>query len=210
MNCGPGVRSLAANVRSPHWSEVVKACCEWADVVIVGSRPVDAVRRGLDFDTVVGLNPDIVYCAITGYGDVGPWRNQPAHGQQMDAFAGNVPLEWGWTVSHARHADSVQPARLRRRCLLPWASGQPSTGVITPRRGRVASLNGWDVSCWAAAMSWQWARHDNSCEPRPYVGQSMTRPAVATRCMPPPTNRALLLCPLERKYWEVILRCPLT
>src|SRR5579871_5515769 len=89
-----GARSLAISTRSEHWPTVVAACAVWADAVIVGSRPVDARRRGLDFATLRAANPRLVYCSISGYGPVGPWAGVPAHGQNVDARAGLLPVEW--------------------------------------------------------------------------------------------------------------------
>src|ERR1700749_5076919 len=63
-----GARSLALSSRSPHWHDVIAACARWADAVIVGSRPVDARRRGLDFASIAAANPSIVYCSVSGYG----------------------------------------------------------------------------------------------------------------------------------------------
>jgi alpha-methylacyl-CoA racemase len=68
-----GARSLAISTRSEHWSGVVAACAGWADAVTVGSRPVDARKRGLDFATLRAANPELVYCSVSGHGAAGPW-----------------------------------------------------------------------------------------------------------------------------------------
>src|SRR3954454_2122613 len=44
-----GARSLAVDRRSELWPEVVAAAARWADVVVVGARPLDARKRGTDF-----------------------------------------------------------------------------------------------------------------------------------------------------------------
>jgi crotonobetainyl-CoA:carnitine CoA-transferase CaiB-like acyl-CoA transferase len=46
-----------------------------ADGVIVAIRPTSRAKLGLDYDSVIRLNPSIVYCAVTGYGETGPTRN---------------------------------------------------------------------------------------------------------------------------------------
>ena len=89
-----GARSLAISTRSPHWSAVVEACASWADAVIIGTRPSAARRRGLDFASMHKVNPEIVYCLISGYGETGPWKDYSAHGQTIDAFAGRAAYEW--------------------------------------------------------------------------------------------------------------------
>jgi len=200
VNCGPGVRSLAADVRSPHWPDVVRACCQWADVVIVGSRPRDAARRSLDFASVSRHNPDVVYCAITGYGDVGPLRNRHAHGQQMDALAGNVPVEWtdgqprtprgfrtaGTTAASMFAVMGIWAALFRRDHDL--AGDGPRARIV-------------DVSCWRAAMAWQWRDMTTLAN----LGHAWTEyDEAGSRYAMYATSdgRALLLCPLERHSWE--------
>ena len=88
-----GARSLTTNVGSDEWPEIVAATARWADAVVVGARPIDAVRRGLDFDTMRAHNPRIVYCALSGFGEDGPWKDYTAHGQTMDTWAGLLETE---------------------------------------------------------------------------------------------------------------------
>ena len=68
-----GARSLTVDRRSEQWPTVVAACARWADAVVVGARPVDARRRGIDFETLRAHNPELIYCSISGFGDHGPW-----------------------------------------------------------------------------------------------------------------------------------------
>ncbi|MEY2446953.1 MAG: hypothetical protein QOH79_429, partial [Acidimicrobiaceae bacterium] len=89
-----GVRSLHVSTRSPQWPDVVAGAARWADAVIVGARPQDARKRGLDFASIQQINPRIVYCLISGYGETGPWRGYSAHGQTIDALAGMATVEW--------------------------------------------------------------------------------------------------------------------
>src|SRR6202043_2117001 len=90
---GAGTRSVAVERRSPEWPAVIAAGVAWADVVSVGSRPSDSARRGLDFASLVKVNPNLVYCAISGYGEAGRGQEITAHGLNPDAFAGLVPTE---------------------------------------------------------------------------------------------------------------------
>ncbi|NBP25665.1 MAG: hypothetical protein EBU81_14190, partial [Proteobacteria bacterium] len=89
----PGTRSLAIDPKSPQWPEIVRAVARWADVVIVGNRPENARKLGIDLATLQGHNPELIYCLITGYGLEGEFAGLPAHGLNMDALAGTVPTE---------------------------------------------------------------------------------------------------------------------
>ena len=87
-----GARSLAVNSHSPDWPKVIEAAAQWADVVMVGTRPADAKRRGMDFETMKAANPKLIYCAVSGFGDRGPWSDYTAHGQTIDTFANEFGL----------------------------------------------------------------------------------------------------------------------
>jgi len=190
-----GARSLAVSARSEHWPRVVAACARWADAVIVGSRPVDARRRGLDFASLRAANPDLVYCAVSGYGDTGPWAAVPAHGQNIDARTGLLPVEWadglpatpaGWRSSGTLFAGlfaalGIMGALYRRE------TGGPAEYVST--------------SLWAAAMWSNW-RDLNLLANTGKPGQDYGNLGSRYSMYPTADERAILVCPIERKFWE--------
>jgi crotonobetainyl-CoA:carnitine CoA-transferase CaiB-like acyl-CoA transferase len=59
-----------------------------ADVIIEEFRPGVVKRLGIDYETVRQINPDIVYCSITGYGQTGPYALMPGHDLNYIAMAG--------------------------------------------------------------------------------------------------------------------------
>ena len=59
-----------------------------ADVFIEGSRPGVAERLGCSVDVLQGLNPRLVYCSISAFGQQGPRRDQPAHDLNLQALSG--------------------------------------------------------------------------------------------------------------------------
>ncbi|WP_096086319.1 CaiB/BaiF CoA transferase family protein [Agaribacterium haliotis] len=69
--------SYAANLKDPADVEKVKKLIAQADVVTHNFRPGIMARLGLDYDTVKGLNPGIVYGEVSGYGEEGPWKDKP-------------------------------------------------------------------------------------------------------------------------------------
>ncbi|WP_277609085.1 CaiB/BaiF CoA transferase family protein [Rhodococcus sp. CH91] len=190
-----GTRSIALDRRSETWPLVVDALTKWADVVIVGARPEDARKRGLDAETLLAVDPGLVYCSVTGYGDDGPWSALPAHGLQPDVMAGLVEVEWhdgmprvpasyqahGTALAGLWAALGIQAALLRR------LRGEP---------GQVVS-----VSIWEAALAWMWREAQAGLNDLP------SRPAFQAmgsryRMYVCSDGRVLLVCPIERKYWE--------
>lgn len=191
-----GTRSLAISTRSPDWAAVVEACARWADVVIVGARPKDAVRRGMDFATMQRANPRIVYCALSGFGDAGPLRDYTAHGQTMDALAGNVPVEW---------VDGApQTARGWRSAGTSLAGVFAALGImdaIYRRDHGVTHAQYVSLSIWATSMWWKYrdlTMLANTGEPWPDYTDFGTRHALYETA----DHRVVLIAPAEQRFWE--------
>lgn len=61
---------------------------ETADVVMESFRPGVMKRLGLDYETLKQINPRLIYCAITGYGQTGPYKDKPGHDINYLSYAG--------------------------------------------------------------------------------------------------------------------------
>jgi crotonobetainyl-CoA:carnitine CoA-transferase CaiB-like acyl-CoA transferase len=85
-----GKESLAVDLRTPEGLQVVHDLVATADAFVNGFRPGIAERRGLDYDTLVGLNPNLVYFHASGYGVDGPYASRPIFAQCATAVAGAV------------------------------------------------------------------------------------------------------------------------
>jgi crotonobetainyl-CoA:carnitine CoA-transferase CaiB-like acyl-CoA transferase len=190
-----GKRSLAIDRRDERWPAVIRACARWADAVIVGARPRDARRRGMDFATMREANPEIIYCALSGYGDRGPWAEQTAHGQNVDAYAGLVPVEDG----------GLQPVtRPGFRTAGPTLGGVfAALGVLEAARRRLAGHREAQyvaVSLWGAAMWWSWrdiAMLANTGEPWMQYADLGSRYGMYRTV----DGRAILVAPIEQRFW---------
>jgi crotonobetainyl-CoA:carnitine CoA-transferase CaiB-like acyl-CoA transferase len=81
-------RSMTLNLKTPAGLDVFRRLAADADVVLEGFRPGVATRLGMDFDTLRRTNPRLVYCAISGYGQDGPYRDRVGHDVNYLAQAG--------------------------------------------------------------------------------------------------------------------------
>ncbi|CAN5476114.1 CoA transferase [soil metagenome] len=81
-------RSLVLDYKSEAGRRVLAKLVSGADVVIVNSRPGVAATVGLDYDTLRAINDRIVYCAITGFGETGPYAMRPAFDNVGQALSG--------------------------------------------------------------------------------------------------------------------------
>jgi Predicted acyl-CoA transferases/carnitine dehydratase len=83
-----GKRSIVLNLRSEAAREIFHQLARKSDVVLESNRPGVMKRLGIDYDTVKEMNPGIIYCAITGYGQDGPYSTLPARDLDCVAVSG--------------------------------------------------------------------------------------------------------------------------
>jgi len=87
-----GKRSVAVNYRLPRGREVILRLAGTADVFLEASMPGQLARRGLGPADVRAVNPGIVYCSLSGYGQAGPYRDRPGHDLDYLAIGGLLAL----------------------------------------------------------------------------------------------------------------------
>lgn len=81
-------RSILLNLKNPEARQVFYKLVETADVILEGYRPGVVKQLGVDYDTVKKINPSIIYCSLSGYGQDGPYHDLPGHDINYIALAG--------------------------------------------------------------------------------------------------------------------------
>ncbi|RZM02924.1 MAG: CoA transferase, partial [Variovorax sp.] len=83
-----GKRSITVNLDSAEGQEIVKALAMRADIVLENYKAGTLARYGLDEASLRKLNPRLIYCSVTGFGQTGPRRDQPAYDFLIQAMGG--------------------------------------------------------------------------------------------------------------------------
>jgi crotonobetainyl-CoA:carnitine CoA-transferase CaiB-like acyl-CoA transferase len=83
-----GKKSIALDLKSPAAVEAVRRLVATVDVVVENFRPGVMRRFGLDYEALKPIKPDLVYCAISGYGQTGPSAELPAYAPVIHAASG--------------------------------------------------------------------------------------------------------------------------
>lgn len=81
-------RSISVDYSKEKGREIVLKLVETADVVIESFRPGVMRKLGLDYDSVKKVNPRIVYCSVTGYGQTGPYSDKAGHDINFCGYTG--------------------------------------------------------------------------------------------------------------------------
>jgi crotonobetainyl-CoA:carnitine CoA-transferase CaiB-like acyl-CoA transferase len=83
---------MALNLKSGAGREIFFKLVKNADVIVEGFRPGVVKRLGVDYASVCRVNPEIVYCSITGYGQTGPMKHAAGHDVNYMSHAGLLDL----------------------------------------------------------------------------------------------------------------------
>jgi crotonobetainyl-CoA:carnitine CoA-transferase CaiB-like acyl-CoA transferase len=190
-----GKRSLALDLKTEAGRMLFLDAVDRADVVIDGLRPGSMARFGLAWDTLSQVKPSLVYCALSGFGQSGPYRSMGAHGAASDAYGALAPVEFDeegqpFIGGHVSVGTRVAPvyaafgicAALRRAS---------KTG-----QGSFIDVAQSDVSAYSRVDDWV-----------PFLNTGMLRPdrpfknAARNQYYRTQDGRYLLFQPFERKFW---------
>jgi crotonobetainyl-CoA:carnitine CoA-transferase CaiB-like acyl-CoA transferase len=85
-------KSILLNLKPEAGQTIFQQLAEGTDVIVEGFRPGVTKRLGIDYETISKINPRIVYCSVTGYGQDGPYCDLPGHDINYISFAGALNL----------------------------------------------------------------------------------------------------------------------
>lgn len=195
-----GKQSVALDLKTPEGRGIFLRLVEEADVVLENFRPGVMARLGLDYEVLAARNPRVVYCAISGFGQDGPWAGRPAYDQIVQGLSGvmsvtgdqdSAPLRTGFpicdTIAGLTASFAISAALVEQR----------ATG-----RGRFIDVSLLESTL--AAMGWVVSNHLNAgIEPRPIGNENFTAsPSGTFRTATGPLNIAAN----EQKQFEALCR----
>jgi len=93
-----GKQSLVLDLKQAAAVEIVKRLVRRTDVLVENFRPGVMARLGLDYGALAPLRPELIYCAISGYGQTGPSAGLPAYAPVIHAAC-------GYDVAHMSYQD---------------------------------------------------------------------------------------------------------
>lgn len=81
-------KSLALNLRGKEGQEIFYQLVRSYDVIIESFRPGVTKKLGIDYETIRSINPKIIYCSLTGYGQTGPYKDRAGHDINYLGYSG--------------------------------------------------------------------------------------------------------------------------
>jgi crotonobetainyl-CoA:carnitine CoA-transferase CaiB-like acyl-CoA transferase len=86
--CNRGKRSVVLDLATPRGQEAVRRLAAKGDVLVENFKVGGLARFGLDYPSLAALNPRLVYCSVTGFGQDGPWAARPGYDFMIQGLGG--------------------------------------------------------------------------------------------------------------------------
>ena len=194
-----GKRSVALDLKDPAARAQLQPLLARADVLVEQFRPGVMARLGLSYEAVAAVNPRIVYCSITGYGQSGPRSDATGHDLNYIGETGLLAL------SHGDPARPVLPP-----ALIADIAGGTYPAVINillalSERDRTGRGRHLDISMSDNLFPFlYWAMGQGSSTGRwPGNGDAMVTGGTARYRVYAASDGALLaVAPIEQRFWE--------
>src|SRR4030042_6631472 len=140
-------KSMILELKSLRGKDILYKLADHADIVLEGFRPGVAKKLGIDYATLKGINPRIIYCSISGYGQDGPYKNISGHDINYQGVSGLLSLTDDLKAS--AELSGVPLADIAGRM---FAAIWILTGIVErPKTGTGQYI---DVSMAASLFSW--------------------------------------------------------
>lgn len=194
-----GKRSVTLNLKHEKGRILFKKLVAGADVLVENFRPGVMDRLGVGWETLREVSPRLIYCAISGFGQDGPWKDRPAYDQIIQGVSGvmsitgdpdSAPLRVGFPIADTIGGITAAFA------ICAALNGRGRTGGVfidvSMLEALIASM-GWVVSNWLIAGS----------RPSPHGNENPTSaPSGAFQALDGPINIAAN----KDEQWESLVR----
>jgi formyl-CoA transferase len=110
-----GKKSITVNLSKPEGQQLVRELAKGVDVLVENYKVGDLARYGLGYEDLAKLNPGLVYCSVTGFGQTGPNANRPGYAHIAHSMT-------GWLAMQSMYRDPPQ---------IPTGPGIAIADVIT-------------------------------------------------------------------------------
>jgi formyl-CoA transferase len=83
-----GKRSIAVDIASPSGQAVIRELALKSDILVENFKVGQLKKYGLDYESLSAINPRLVFCSITGFGQTGPWSHRPGYDFMIQGLGG--------------------------------------------------------------------------------------------------------------------------
>ncbi|HEY5828742.1 MAG: CaiB/BaiF CoA transferase family protein [Hyphomicrobiaceae bacterium] len=196
LSCNAGKRSVALNLKDARGVKIAREIASRVDVMIENWRPGTAHRLGVGFEAIRAVNPRIVYCSISGFGQDGPMSPRPAYDHIIQAVSG---------IMSVTGTPETAPSRTGPP-LVDYLTGLSAAIAILAalrerdRTGEAQSIDVGMLDCAVAGMGSMLSAHVNGGLPAAPVGNAAASGAPSSGMFPTSTSPLALVANTEAQF----------
>ena len=196
LSCNAAKRSVALNLKDPRGQKIAREIAAGVDVMIENWRPGTAERLGVGFDAIRSVNPRIVYCSISGFGQNGPMSPRPAYDHIIQAVSG---------IMSVTGTPETAPSRTGPP-LVDYLTGLSATVAILAalrerdRTGEAQSIDVGMLDCAVAAMGSILSAHVNGGVPAAPIGNAAASGAPGSGLFQTATSPLTVVANTEAQF----------
>ena len=87
-----GKKSITVNLSKPEGQQLVRELAKGVDVLVENYKVGDLARYGLGYEDLAKLNPGLIYCSVTGFGQTGPYKDRPGYDFMAQGMGGLMSI----------------------------------------------------------------------------------------------------------------------
>jgi crotonobetainyl-CoA:carnitine CoA-transferase CaiB-like acyl-CoA transferase len=196
LSCNAGKRSVALNLKDPRGVKIAREIASSVDVMIENWRPGTAHRLGVGFEAIRTVNPRIVYCSISGFGQDGPLSPRPAYDHIIQAVSG---------IMSVTGTPETAPSRTGPP-LVDYLTGLSAAVAILAalrerdRTGEAQLIDVGMLDCAVAGMGSILSAHINGGVPAAPIGNAAASGAPSSGMFPTRTSPLAVVANTEAQF----------
>lgn len=205
-----GKRSLTLNLKHEHGRELLLDLVQRADVLIESFRPGVLARLGLDFAALHSVNPRLIVCAISGFGQQGPLSTRAGHDLNYLGYAGVLPQ---FAPRHATPEQAISTPIVPGLQLADLGGGAlpAALAIVAALFARERSGQGQflDISMTDSVLHWMTllaAQQWNGGGAPPGGHGPLSGGYACYSIYPTADGRALTVAAVEPQFWDTLCR----
>tara|TARA_R110000796_G_scaffold11478_2_gene38190 strand:+ start:90243 stop:91466 length:1224 start_codon:yes stop_codon:yes gene_type:complete len=140
LTANRGKKSLTVDITKPEGQEVVRNLAAQSDVVLENFKVGGLAKYGLDYTSLAKINPKLVYCSITGFGQDGPYKDRPGYDFMIQGMGGLMSI-----TGAPDEAPGGQPMKVGVAVADIFTGLYATIGILSALRHRDATGEGQHI-----------------------------------------------------------------
>ena len=138
--CNRNKRSVTIDMSTPDGQQLIRQMAAGADVLVENFKVGGLAQYGLDYESLKALNPRLIYCSVTGFGQTGPYAERAGYDLMVQAMCGLMSI-----TGHADEAPGGGPLKVGVAVIDVFTGLYASNAILAALHARQASGQGQHI-----------------------------------------------------------------